>query len=165
VLNVKQPIMETIPPLRAFAAVLCPRPELADDLVQQVLEKAINRQHYFKHLNSKSRIRKWLFFTLHSLYYLNQEKWGEEVDSLFPSVGGVVAPVDMNRFLFRYFLMRLPATQREALALMKCTEFSCEEAAMICNCSTGTIRKRVSQAYITIAELMHNHPFTKAVTH
>ena len=48
----------------------------------------------------------------------------------------------------------LPDEQREALILVGAGGFSYKEAAVICNCATGTMKSRVSRGRFALMNLM-----------
>ena len=56
---------------------------------------------------------------------------------------------------FRAALDKLPQDQREALILVGASGFSYEDAAAICGCAVGTIKRRVNRARSKLSNLLY----------
>src|SRR5690606_6844053 len=142
----REELVATIPSLRAFAISLAQNNDRADDLVQETLVKAWDKQSSFE---MGTNLKAWLFTILRNEFYSQMRKRGREVqdaDGVFtermavhPSQYGVMDLAD-----FKKALDALPDDQREAIILIGASGFSYEEAAEICNCAVGTMKSRVS---------------------
>jgi RNA polymerase sigma-70 factor (ECF subfamily) len=154
--NFRADLLATIPSLRAFAVSLSQNADKADDLVQETLVKAWDKQASFQ---PGTNLKAWLFTILRNEFYSQMRKRGREVQdsdglmtarlAVHPSQHGTLDLKD-----FRAALETLPEDQREAIILIGASGFSYEEAAEICNCAVGTIKSRVSRARTRLQELL-----------
>lgn len=149
-------LLGAIPSLRAFAVSLSQNADKADDLVQETLVKAWDKQSSFQ---PGTNLKAWLFTILRNEFYSQMRKRGREVQdsdgimtgrlAVHPSQDGALDLQD-----FRRALQQLPEDQREAIILIGASGFSYEEAAAICECAVGTIKSRVSRARLRLQELL-----------
>lgn len=152
----KQDLLGAIPSLRAFGVSLTQNSDKADDLVQETLVKAWDKQSSFQ---PGTNLKAWLFTILRNEFYSQMRKRGREVQdsdgamtarlAIHPSQHG---SLDLNDF--RVALEKLPEDQREAIILIGASGFSYEEAAEICGCAVGTIKSRVSRARTRLQEIL-----------
>ncbi|MCV0394088.1 MAG: sigma-70 family RNA polymerase sigma factor [Rhizobiaceae bacterium] len=152
----KTDLLKAIPSLRAFAVSLTHNTDKADDLVQETLVKAWDKQSSFQ---PGTNLKAWLFTILRNEFYSQMRKRGREVQdsdgimtgrlAVHPSQHGTLDLKD-----FRGALALLPEDQREAIILIGASGFSYEEAAEICDCAVGTIKSRVSRARTRLQELL-----------
>jgi RNA polymerase sigma-70 factor, ECF subfamily len=149
-------LIEAIPNLRAFAMSLCGNATHADDLVQETLVKAWDKQAAFQ---QGTNLKAWLFTILRNIYFSEQRKRkreAEDVDGHLTAGLFVPAPqlshLDFADFLVA--LQTLSSDQREALVLVGAEGFSYEEVAAISGASVGTIKSRVNRARRRLAELL-----------
>jgi RNA polymerase sigma-70 factor (ECF subfamily) len=136
-----------VPVLRAFARSLCGKRDLADDLAQETLAKALQARDKFR---PGTNLKAWLFVILRNEFYSNHRRAktvanyaaaeGLHSESMEPEQH---ASLDLSD-LMRAF-NQLPFEQKEAL-ILTAGEFSYDEAAAICGCAVGTIKSRVSRA-------------------
>jgi RNA polymerase sigma-70 factor, ECF subfamily len=144
----KEGLLGAIPSLRAFAVSLSQNADRADDLVQETLVKAWDKQASFE---PGTNLKAWLFTILRNEFYSQMRRRGREVQDTDGIITGRVAvhpaqhgSLDLDDF--RKALEKLPEDQREAIILIGASGFSYEEAAAICGCAVGTIKSRVSRA-------------------
>lgn len=152
----KNDLLGAIPSLRAFAVSLSQNADKADDLVQETLVKAWDKQTSFQ---PGTNLKAWLFTILRNEFYSQMRKRGREVQdsdgimtgrlAVHPSQHGMLDLED-----FRAALELLPEDQREAIILIGASGFSYEEAAEICECAVGTIKSRVSRARSRLQEIL-----------
>ncbi len=152
----KSGLLAAIPNLRAFAVSLTHNTDRADDLVQETLMKAWDKQASFQ---PGTNLKAWLFTILRNEFYSQMRKHGREVQdsdgvmtarlAVHPSQQGKLDFDD-----FRAALKQLPEDQREAIILIGASGFSYEEAAEICGCAVGTIKSRVSRARARLQEML-----------
>ena len=64
-MTIRDDIVDNVPRLRRYAKVLLRDPVFANDLVQDVLERALSRIHQFK---PGTNLRAWLFTIMHNLH-------------------------------------------------------------------------------------------------
>ncbi|WP_102958787.1 sigma-70 family RNA polymerase sigma factor [Mangrovicella endophytica] len=155
-LEFRRELISIIPNLRAFAASLSGSFDRADDLVQETLVKAWDKQHTFQ---PGTNLKAWLFTILRNEFYTQMRKKGREVQDVdgihaMQLAGHPEQHGHLDLQDFRKALDQLPDDQREALILIGASGFSYEEAAEICNCAVGTIKSRVSRARTRIADLL-----------
>lgn len=144
-----------VPALRRYARALTRNVDLADDLVQDCLERAISRRGLFR---PSGPVRAWLFTILVNLYRNSRRsthRRGEHVDiALVPEVGtpapqpGHVALAELARAI-----ETLPGEQREALLLVTLEGVPYQEAADILKIPMGTLMSRLGRARTTLRTL------------
>ena len=154
--NFRDGLLAAVPTLRAFAVTLAKNTDRADDLVQETLVKAWDKQDSFQ---PGTNLKAWLFTILRNEFYSQMRKRRREVEdsdgsitarlSVHPSQDGSSDLAD-----FRKALALLPEDQREAIILIGASGFSYEEAAEICGCAVGTIKSRVSRARARLQEIL-----------
>lgn len=152
----KTELLAAIPSLRAFGVSLTQNSDRADDLVQETLVKAWDKQDSFQ---PGTNLKGWLFTILRNEFYSQMRRRGREVQdsdgimtermAVHPSQPGTL---DLNDF--RAALAQLPEDQREAIILIGASGFSYEEAAEICGCAIGTIKSRVSRARSRLQDIL-----------
>jgi RNA polymerase sigma-70 factor (ECF subfamily) len=136
-----------IPRLRRFARVLAKRPDLADDLVQETLVRAIAAQSQFA---TGTNLRAWLFTILrHARAAAIRRDSRSPImpfeDVREPAVSGGQEERQAMRDLSLAFA-RLPKPQQEALWLIVVEGLDYAEAARILDVPQGTLRSRLSRA-------------------
>jgi len=149
-------LLAAIPSLRAFGVSLAQNADRADDLVQETLVKAWDKQNSFE---TGTNLKAWLFTILRNEFYSQMRKRGREVQdsdgvmtekmAVHPGQLGVLDLAD-----FKEALSTLPPDQREAIILIGASGFSYEEAAEICECAVGTIKSRVSRARTRLQQIL-----------
>ncbi|MEN3791499.1 sigma-70 family RNA polymerase sigma factor [Fulvimarina sp. MAC3] len=152
----RRDLISVIPNLRAFAASLAGSFDRADDLVQETLVKAWDKQHTFQ---PGTNLKAWLFTILRNEFYTQMRKKGREVQDVdgihaMQLAGHPEQQGHLDLQDFRKALDMLPDDQREALILIGASGFSYEEAADICHCAVGTIKSRVSRARTRIGQIL-----------
>jgi RNA polymerase sigma-70 factor (ECF subfamily) len=146
--NLQTEIIACIPALRRYARGLLNGRELADDLVQDTLERAWGRLALFR---QGSEMRPWLFSIMHNLFVDRVRSPGmhRELSSGddLPEVADLGSPADrlQVRDLDRA-LQRLPPEQREVLLLVGVEELGYQEAADVLGIPIGTVMSRLSRA-------------------
>lgn len=150
-------VVTHLPALRAFAISLTRNSAMADDMVQDTIEKAwVN----FDKFQSGTNMRAWLFTILRNTYYSNLRRAKREVaDPEGAFVGQMSEKPAHDGALqlgeFRAALAELPPQQREALTLVGAEGFSYREAAEMCGCAVGTVKSRANRARRRLAELLN----------
>jgi RNA polymerase sigma-70 factor (ECF subfamily) len=135
---------------------LTKRRELAEDLVQTTLTRALQARALF---TPGTNLKGWVATILqHELYSHHRRSWrsaswsDEIAASLASPIGEQESALDLQQIACA--LDDLPEGQREALAAVGLLGFAYEEVAALLGCSTGTIKSRVSRARITLLEIM-----------
>lgn len=149
-------IVEHLKSLRAFALSLTRNASVADDMVQDAVEKAwINIDKFQPGTN----MRAWLFTILRNTYYSSRRRARRDVpDPEGTMVGKLSVKPDHDGHLhmadFRRAFAKLPDEQREVLILVGAVGFTYEEAAQTCGVAVGTIKSRLNRGRAQLADLM-----------
>lgn len=142
-------IEQLIPNLRRYARALVRDPDLADDLVQDCLERAIARFHHF---TPGTNLRGWLFTILLNIVrsHTRSIKWRNQPIPLDDLRGQLAqAGSQENRITMRDLQRafdQLPSPFQEVLMLVAVEGLSYDEAASAIGTPVGTVRSRLSRA-------------------
>lgn len=149
-------IEQEIPRLRRFARAMVRDSALADDLVQECLERALSRLHLWQ---PGTNLRAWLFTILRNLHIngIRRQQTFVDIDSevqtgLGGAHGSQVVRLELRDL--RRALDRLPAEQREVVLLIGLEGISYAEAADILQVSIGTVKSRLSRGRRALRILM-----------
>jgi RNA polymerase sigma-70 factor, ECF subfamily len=146
----RKALIDEIPHLRRFARGLCGDVSVADDLVQDCVERALLKSHLY---DSSRPLRAWLYVVLRNIYVSNWRrdakfKTTKDLDALV-GLEGAVAPDQESNFamvMIANALDTLPTQQREVLVLISLEEMSYSQAAEIIGVPIGTVMSRLSRA-------------------
>ena len=147
-MSLDRDIEALIPGLRRFARALCRDPHLADDLVQDTLERALTRLNLWRH---GSNLRAWLFTILRNQYLNGRTRRYARAETLEPAEWErrLTRLPDQTHRLEALDLLRavdrLNEDQREVLLLVGLEGFTYEEAAAILGLPPGTVMSRLSR--------------------
>ena len=147
-----------VPYLRRFARALAGDAALADDLVQDCVERALRKQHLFDETRS---LRTWLFTILRNLFVSGLRRNGRT--STVKSVDDIqagedaVRPEQESRLALSDIVMaldRLPTTHREVLLLVALEDMSYREIAEVTGVPVGTVMSRLSRARLSLRAIL-----------
>jgi RNA polymerase sigma-70 factor (ECF subfamily) len=146
----RKDLVVELPYLRRFARALAGDASLADDLVQDCVERALVKSHLY---DPARPLRAWLFAVLRNIYISNWRRnakfnGAKSIDDL-EGFEGSVEPEQETNFsiaLIADALDTLPAQQREVLVLISLEEMSYKETSEIVGVPIGTIMSRLSRA-------------------
>ncbi|HLI12552.1 MAG TPA: sigma-70 family RNA polymerase sigma factor [Alphaproteobacteria bacterium] len=151
-------IVACLPHLRAFAFLLTRERELADDLVQHTVVRALTFSDQFER---GTNFKAWMMAILRNSYFNEMRRRGRAHQlclEAFPNVGttsgGQEENLDMRDFTRAF--RALPETRREALALVGVSGFSYEDAAKVAGCAVGTMKSRVSRARLQLRQMLED---------
>ena len=137
-----------VPALRRYARALTRSADLADDLVQDCLERAISRRGLFR---PSGPIRAWLFtilLNLHRNALRASHRRGETLD--IDTIPEPAIPAPQPGHIALAELARtidtLPLEQKEALLLVALEGMAYQEAADILEIPIGTLMSRLGRA-------------------
>ncbi|HYH18784.1 MAG TPA: RNA polymerase sigma factor [Azospirillum sp.] len=145
-----------IPRLRRFARAMVRDATLADDLVQECLERALSRLHLWR---PGSNLRAWLFTILRNLHIngIRRRQTVVDIDGEAQAAIGAASGAQIVRLELRDLrraLGLLPTEQREVVLLIGLEGISYGEAADILGISIGTVKSRLSRGRRALRLLM-----------
>ncbi|WP_247877983.1 sigma-70 family RNA polymerase sigma factor [Azospirillum sp. TSO22-1] len=148
-----------IPRLRRFARAMVRDATLADDLVQECLERALSRLHLWR---PGSNLRAWLFTILRNLHIngIRRRQAVVDIDGEGQAAIGAASGAQIVRLELRDLrraLGMLPNEQREVVLLIGLEGISYGEAADILGISIGTVKSRLSRGRRALRLLMEGH--------
>lgn len=156
----KAGLVALIPRLRAYAMSLTRTPALADDLVQDTLERAWRARDGFR---PDSDLRIWLFTILRNRFtdsYRRQKNTVQDVNGQHAI--RVSSPAEQHwRLQYDDLLQamaRLPPDSRSALILISGAGLTFEEAAKVCGCPISTLKSRVQRARRSLLQIVDIAP-------
>lgn len=143
-------LIAQIPHLRRFARALTGDAALADDLVQDCVERALLKSHLY---DPARPLRTWLYAVLRNLHVSGLRRQGrahavKTVDELTGFEGAISPAQDGQVALSQVAaaLDRLPDSQREVIVLVAVEEMSYRDVAEITGVPVGTVMSRLSRA-------------------
>lgn len=145
-----------LPRLRRYARALTGDRHAADDLVQDTVERALNKATLW---HAGGRLDAWLMTLMHNIF-VNQlcTAAGRKTDSLEmlpsePATRATQADALEVRDIHDALAL-LPFEQREVLLLVTLEEYSYEETAHILGIPVGTVMSRLSRARDRMRQLI-----------
>jgi RNA polymerase sigma-70 factor (ECF subfamily) len=150
-------LVTALPKLRRFALSLCRRGDVADDLVQTAVERAMaGRERY----DPTTRLEPWLFRILRNAWIDQTRRAatrGTEIDVAdAPGAAIVDGPrvTEASLMLQRTeaAMAMLPAEQREVIVLVCFEELSYAEAAEVLGIPKGTVMSRLARGRAALAD-------------
>jgi len=154
----REAIVALVPQLRAFARFLARDAARADDLVQDTLVRALERQDSW---TEGTDLRAWTCRILRNLFLDQERRRRVEkrgLDAMVDPDGFAHPSSQMGRDALRDVdaaMATLPPAQREALILVAALEMSPADAAAITGVPEGTVKARVSRARAALARIYH----------
>jgi RNA polymerase sigma-70 factor (ECF subfamily) len=154
--SIEDEVLACLPHLRAFARSLTGSRDLADDLAQEAVLRALTAADRF---TLGTNFKAWIFAILRNLYF-SELRRNRPILQPIEAAEGAAAPtmpaqqagLEFNDF--KRAFNTLPAEQREALALVGGDGFKYDEAAAICGCAVGTIKSRVARGRRELERLL-----------
>lgn len=162
-MNSRDAIVAEIPRLRRYARALTGNSAAADDLVQDTLERALNKWRFWQR---ERDLRPWLFSIMHNLHVDNCRHDARlvacDTDALpelpqRPEQDDALAVRDLDRAL-----ARLPLDQRAVLLLVGLEEMSYAEAGRALGIPQGTVMSRLSRARARLQAILDGEPMPAA---
>lgn len=148
-------IAQHIPRLRRYARALVGDRYAADDLVQDTLERAMNKFHLWR---PGSDLRAWLFAIMHNVF-VNQlrSRQAHPQEALDSDDVAPAAVPQSDRLELRDLqsaLAMLPPEQREIVLLVGLEELSYSDAAKALGIPIGTVMSRLFRGRERLRVLM-----------
>jgi len=156
----RQGITESRPRLYRVAYSWCHQADLADDLVQDTLTKAIQNA---KQLRDPNALNGWLFGIMANCWrdYLRKQKPLDDIDDVLLS-HQETPEYERERQdivdLVRETMAQLPVGQRQVLSLVELEGFSYAEVAGVLCIPVGTVMSRLSRARKQMAKQLLLQP-------
>jgi RNA polymerase sigma-70 factor (ECF subfamily) len=144
-----QDMVAEIPALRRYGRVLTGSPSGADDLVQDTLERAIQKFHLYR---QGTKLRLWLFTIMRNLFldrYRKQRKMSAIVSELTHRQLDHRTPDQLDKLIHKDLVKQLNGLKREyrdLLMLVGVQGLSYEQAAEATGVPLGTVRSRLFRA-------------------
>ena len=154
-MNTRDAIIAEIPRLRRYARALTGGVDAADDLVQETLQRALEKWRLWQH---QRELRPWLFSIMHNLH-VDGRRRDHRIDYCadedLPVVSQRASQQDglELRDLDRALAL-LPTDQREILLLVGLEELSYAEIAIVLKLPQGTVMSRLSRARSRLRALL-----------
>lgn len=157
-MNVESQIEAHIPSLRRYGRALTGDAVLADDLVQDCLERALSRLTLWRR---GSNLRAWLFTIMRNVWINDLRRRAAR-----PEIGGMddvmdsasTAPNQTDRLAMRDLasaLALLAPEQRETVLLVGLEGLSYAEVAVVTDVPVGTVMSRLKRGRDRLTQLMH----------
>ena len=160
-MTIRDDIVAEVPRLRRYALVLLRNSTSADDLVQDVLERALSRLHLFQ---PGTNLRAWLFTIMHNLH-VNQAiraakgpKTGIDED-VAENYQTAVAPAQTAGLTLRDMdraLNTLPDQQRAVVLLVGVEGLTYAETAAVLEVPVGTVMSRLARGRERLRSYMND---------
>lgn len=153
-------LVAQLPGLRRYAKALVGNAALADDLVQDCIERALGQE---SQLREQARMAGWLRRILYHLYIDEirrgrrrgrEQDIADMADHLEMSTP---APDNSAAQEFMHAVNRLTAEHRQILLLVSVEELSYREIAEELNIPLGTVMSRLARARERLREMMENN--------
>lgn len=149
-----------LPHLRRFARALTGDAALADDVVQDCIERALIKSHLY---DPARPLRAWLYAILRNLFISGLRRDGrsavvKSVDELAENEGAVPAAQEerLSVALIGDALNLLPPQQREVIVLVALEEMSYRDVAEIVGVPIGTVMSRLSRARNALQQILED---------
>jgi len=148
---------EQIPRLRRYARALLRDATRADDLVQDTIVRALDKQHLWQ---PDSNLRAWLFTLMHNQHVNNVRRYAREgmtvdVDEVGTDLVAVSDPTASRQISeLEAAIARLPEEQRQVLLLIGLEGIRYDEAAAVLDVPIGTVRSRLSRARDALRKML-----------
>lgn len=150
--DVKWLIAREVPYLRRCARAMTGDPDVADDVVQDAIERALRKRHLWR---PKGALRGWLYRLMYNVYLNRRDQRTVERLAVSAEVladSGTSArqegQIEVRDTIEA--LQRLPAEQRAAIILTGLEGMSYDEAAHVLNIPIGTLRSRIHRGRETL---------------
>ncbi len=150
-------IEDCVPALRRYARALTHDPDLADDLVQDCLERAIRKRSLWRPSGS---VRSWMFRILLNVHRSDLRKRRRRPASfpidILPGGDPPAPDAQSSRLALAdtaRAMQELPSEQREVLLLVAVEGMSYTEVAEVLSLPLGTVMSRLGRARSSLRQL------------
>jgi RNA polymerase sigma-70 factor, ECF subfamily len=140
-------IIEHIPRLRRYARALVGDRYIADDLVQDTLERAWNKFYLWR---AGSDLRAWLFTIMHNVFVNQARRRRYEIEQAMDELPAVAVRATQGDQLeledVDRVLRTLSVEQREVVLLVAVEQLTYEQVSRALDIPIGTVMSRLSRA-------------------
>jgi RNA polymerase sigma-70 factor (ECF subfamily) len=157
-MDIRTQIVAELPYLRRFARALAGDAALADDLVQDCVERALLKAHLY---DPARPLRTWLYAVLRNLFVSGLRRDGRSgvvasIDDMGEAEGAVSAVQEegLSVASIAEALKALPPQQREVIVLIGLEDMSYRDAAEVTGVPIGTVMSRLSRARSALGRLL-----------
>ncbi|OAP38163.1 RNA polymerase subunit sigma-70 [Sinorhizobium glycinis] len=154
----RRDLVSLLPKLRRFAMTLTRNANDADDLVQEVCERAINRSHLW---NGEGRLESWIYTMTRNLWVDEVRKRkvrgaGSMVDIFDQDELNVEAAAEKAVFVnqLQKMILSMPEGLASVFLLVNVEGHSYRETATILGIPIGTVMSRLSAARLRLAAML-----------
>jgi RNA polymerase sigma-70 factor, ECF subfamily len=150
-------IEQQIPRLRRYARALTRNRDRADDLVQDTLSRALEKEQLWQ---TGTNLRAWVFTIMHNQNVNNvrrdvRESAAVDIDWVSATLPATTDPSASRKMVeLDRALARLPMEQRQVILLVGLEGMSYEDTAEILSIPIGTVRSRLSRGRDALRELL-----------
>jgi RNA polymerase sigma-70 factor (ECF subfamily) len=148
-------IIEHIPRLRRYARALVGDRYVADDLVQDTLERAWNKFYLWR---AGSDLRAWLFTIMHNVFVNQARRRRHEIEQAMDELPAVAVRATQGDHLelqeVDRVLRSLSAEQREVILLVAVEQLTYEQVSRALDIPIGTVMSRLSRARERMRQLL-----------
>lgn len=163
----KSAILAEIPRLRRYAQALLRHRDKADDLVQDTLERALDRMDNWR---TGENPRRWLFTIMHHLFVdqvRRTSRRGEQAMLPLDSSEALAAPAtqfeDIAALDVMDALQAISPDRRAALLIVGVEGFSYAEAANMLGIPAGTLMSRIARGREELRALLDDSARRRAI--
>ena len=151
----RRSIIEHIPRLRRYARALVGDRYVADDLVQDTLERAWNKFHLWR---QGSDLRAWLFTIMHNVFVNQARRRRYEIEQAMDELPAVAVRATQGDQLELQDVDRalrfLSPEQREVVLLVALEQLTYEEVGRALGIPIGTVMSRLSRGRERMRQLL-----------
>ncbi|OHV82512.1 RNA polymerase sigma factor [Ensifer sp. LCM 4579] len=154
----RQDLVSLLPKLRRFAMTLTRDVNDADDLLQEVCERAITRSHLW---NGEGRLASWVYAMTRNLWVDEIRKrkvrgGGDMTDFFDPAELNVEAAAEKAVYVnqLHRMILSMPEGLASVFLLVNVEGYSYREAAEILAIPIGTVMSRLSTARLRLAAML-----------
>jgi RNA polymerase sigma-70 factor, ECF subfamily len=148
-------IIEHIPRLRRYARALVGDRYIADDLVQDTLERAWNKFYLWR---AGSDLRAWLFTIMHNVFVNQARRRRHEIEQAMDELPAVAVRATQGDHLelqdVDRVLRSLSAEQREVILLVAVEQLTYDQVSRALDIPIGTVMSRLSRARERMRQLL-----------
>ena len=148
-------IIAQIPRLRRYARALTGCTDTVDDLVQDTLERALNKWSFWQR---ERDLRPWLFSIMHNLHVDGSRRNGRiyfcDDNDLPVQTQRATQNDGLELYDLEQMLLLLPLDQREILLMVALEELSYAEIARALSIPQGTVMSRLARGRSRLKALL-----------